>query len=95
MVSPNWLLSTRFTGQAASERLLFSETLGLGGFNSIRGLDQRAYKADQGFIANVEFGPPPLCLLQPSAMGVCLLSVAGDWASGPRNKAFKFGRLPP
>jgi hemolysin activation/secretion protein len=53
----NWMLNTRLTGQASSERLLFSETLGLGGFDTIRGVDQRAYNADQGWIANLEFGP--------------------------------------
>ncbi len=50
-------LVRRFTGQIASERLLFSETLGLGGFDSLRGFDQRAYNADNGWIANFEFGP--------------------------------------
>jgi hemolysin activation/secretion protein len=53
----DWQLVSRFTGQLASERLLFSETLGLGGFDSIRGLDQRTYNADDGWIMNTEFGP--------------------------------------
>ncbi len=53
----DWLLTSRFVGQAASERLLFSETLGLGGFDSLRGTDQRSYNADHGLIANLEFGP--------------------------------------
>ena len=53
----NWQLVSRFTGQTASERLLFSEMLGLGGFDTIRGFDQRAYNADNGWIANFEFGP--------------------------------------
>lgn len=57
LLRQRWLLNTRMTGQAASERLLFSETLGLGGFDSIRGFDQRAYNADHGFVANVELGP--------------------------------------
>jgi len=57
LIGENWLLATRLNGQASSERLLFSETLGLGGFDTIRGYDQRAYNADHGWIANFEFGP--------------------------------------
>ncbi|TWU60019.1 Heme/hemopexin transporter protein HuxB precursor [Rubripirellula tenax] len=57
LLSGRWLLSSKFTGQVASERLLFSETLGLGGFDTIRGTDQRSYNADHGWIANFEFGP--------------------------------------
>ncbi len=56
-VRRGWMLNSRFIGQASSERLLFSETLGLGGFDSIRGMDQRAYNADHGWIANFELGP--------------------------------------
>ena len=48
---------TRFTGQVATERLLFSETLGLGGFDTLRGFDQRVFNADHGWIANIELGP--------------------------------------
>ena len=50
-------LVSRFAAQAASERLLFSETLGLGGYDSLRGFDQRAYNADHGWRANFELGP--------------------------------------
>ena len=57
LIGPRWLLTSRFTGQVASERLLFSETLGLGGYDTIRGTDQRAFNADHGWIANLEFGP--------------------------------------
>lgn len=49
----------RFVGQLASERLLFSEMLGFGGFDSIRGYDQRVYNGDNGWIANLEVGPTP------------------------------------
>lgn len=47
----------RFTGQVASQRLLYSETLGFGGFNSIRGYDQRVFNGDAGCFTNFEFGP--------------------------------------
>ena len=50
-------LMARTQGQLASERLLFSETLGLGGFDTLRGFDQRSYNADHGWIMNLELGP--------------------------------------
>lgn len=53
----NWILRSQLTAQASSERLLFSETLGLGGFDTIRGFDQRTTNADHGWLANLEFGP--------------------------------------
>ena len=57
LIGDNWLMATRLTGQAASRRLLFSETLGLGGFDTVRGFDQRSFNADDGVIANFELGP--------------------------------------
>ncbi|MCA9061101.1 MAG: ShlB/FhaC/HecB family hemolysin secretion/activation protein [Planctomycetaceae bacterium] len=56
-IGDEWTLLSRFTGQLASERLLFSEMLGLGGYDSVRGFDQRTYNADSGWIINLEFGP--------------------------------------
>ena len=54
-----WQLTGRATGQAASGRLLFSETLGLGGFDTIRGYDQRTLNGDHGWITTFELGPRP------------------------------------
>ncbi|WP_047814547.1 ShlB/FhaC/HecB family hemolysin secretion/activation protein [Rhodopirellula islandica] len=56
-VGKKWALLSRFTGQLTSERLLFSETLGYGGFDSIRGYDMRTFNADSGWFTNFEFGP--------------------------------------
>ncbi len=56
-VARGWLGRARFSGQIASERLLFSETFGLGGFDTIRGFDQRTFNADHGWLASAEFGP--------------------------------------
>lgn len=52
-----WLTRTRFSGQVSSERLLFSEMFGLGGFDTVRGFDQRSFNADHGWLASLEFGP--------------------------------------
>lgn len=57
LVGCNWNLTSRLTGQISSERVLFSETLGLGGYDTLRGFDQRTFNADNGWIANFEFGP--------------------------------------
>lgn len=50
-------LQTRFAGQIASDRLLYSEMLGFGGYDSVRGYDQRTLNADGGWLWNVEVGP--------------------------------------
>jgi len=47
----------RATGQVASQRLLWSEMLGFGGYDSIRGYDQRSFNADHGYFTNLELGP--------------------------------------
>ena len=46
-------------GQISNDRLLFSETLGLGGYDSVRGYDQRTLNGDAGWILNLEVGPNP------------------------------------
>jgi len=55
----NLQLLGRVTGQVASQRLLYSEMLGFGGYDSIRGYDQRDFNADVGYFANLELGPQP------------------------------------
>jgi hemolysin activation/secretion protein len=49
----------RAVGQVASQRLLWSEMLGFGGYDSIRGYDQRTFNADVGYFTNLELGPQP------------------------------------
>lgn len=52
-----WMSVARFSGQLTTDRLLFSETLGLGGFDTIRGYDQRTLNGDSGWLASLELGP--------------------------------------
>ena len=54
--SNDWQLTLRATGQLASERVLFSEMLGFGGYDTIRGYDQRALSGDHGWLTSVELG---------------------------------------
>lgn len=57
---PNcWQLTGRVTGQVSDSRLLFSEMLGLGGYDTVRGFDQWAVSADHGWFASLELGPQP------------------------------------
>ena len=57
--SNDWQLTLRATGQLASERVLFSEMLGFGGYDTIRGYDQRALSGDHGWLTSVELGTRP------------------------------------
>lgn len=56
----NWGLIVRAEGQLSSSNLLGSETLGAGGFDTVRGWEQRIVRGDQGFIANLELRTPSL-----------------------------------
>lgn len=47
------------SGQLSNDRLLYSETLGLGGYGSIRGFDQRTLNGVYGWILNLEVGHKP------------------------------------
>ena len=54
-----WQVTFRGTGQLSSARLLPSETLGFGGFDSVRGYDQRTGSGDHGWLTTLEIGPRP------------------------------------
>ena len=56
----DWQLVFRGEGQISSNRLLYSEMLGFGGFDSIRGYDQRTANGDHGWITSVELGSRPI-----------------------------------
>ncbi len=62
-------LVVRNVAQYSFDRLLFSETLGMGGYDSIRGYDQRVFSADSGWITNIELGPKPIELGNPNNPG--------------------------
>lgn len=50
----------RGTGQLASTRLLPTEQIGFGGFNTIRGYDMRTVNGDNGYIVNLELRSKPI-----------------------------------
>jgi hemolysin activation/secretion protein len=55
-----WILN--IWGQTANERLLPSEELAIGGYNTVRGYDERMGIGDNGFIVNNELRTPPFAL---------------------------------
>lgn len=55
----NFTLSGNFNGQLASSPLMPSEQYGIGGYNTVRGYDERSANGDQGYVINAEFRTPP------------------------------------
>jgi len=53
----------RATGQVSNANLLPSEQIAAGGFDSVRGYDEREVRGDEGFILSVELRTPPLPVL--------------------------------
>jgi len=58
----SWIL--RITGQFVSDRLLPSEELGVGGYDTVRGYDERTANGDEGWIVSNELRTPPISLLR-------------------------------
>ncbi len=54
----NWTLRLRGQGQISDGNLLASEQLGIGGYDTIRGFDNRLVRGDQGFWGTVEIFTP-------------------------------------
>jgi hemolysin activation/secretion protein len=48
----------KVTGQVSNENLLGSEQLGGGGYSTVRGYEERAVNADEGYIVNFELRTP-------------------------------------
>lgn len=55
-----WSLVGRLEGQLSNSNLLASETLGAGGYDTVRGFEQRIVRGDNGIIASLELRTPPV-----------------------------------
>lgn len=53
-----WSAYARLQGQGANANLLASETLGAGGYDSVRGFEQRIVRGDSGIAGSVELRTP-------------------------------------
>ena len=60
----NFSLTGAFNGQIASTNLMPTEQFGLGGYNTVRGYDERVANGDNAWVFNVEFRTPPGSIFQ-------------------------------
>ena len=56
----DWSLSLRGVLQTSNSNLVASEQLGLGGYDTVRGYDEREVNTDDGFIFSTELRSPPI-----------------------------------
>lgn len=80
----------RLTGQVSSGRLLPTEQLGFGGFNTIRGYDMRTVNGDNGYIMNLEYRSKPIigcCDDQPSSLTLLAFTDFGQQFVWSRDNA--------
>ncbi|NBQ55623.1 MAG: ShlB/FhaC/HecB family hemolysin secretion/activation protein [Verrucomicrobia bacterium] len=55
----NFSLTGAFNGQITTSNLMPTEQYGLGGYNTVRGYDERVANGDDAWVVNVEFRTPP------------------------------------
>ena len=60
----NFSLTGAFNGQIATTNLMPTEQFGLGGYNTVRGYDERVANGDNAYVFNVEFRTPPGSIFQ-------------------------------
>lgn len=56
----SWQVLARVEGQLSNANLLASETLGAGGYDTVRGFEQRIVRGDNGIVASLELRTPPV-----------------------------------
>lgn len=55
----NFSIRGQFNGQLATTSLMPTEQFGLGGYNTVRGYDERVANGDNAWVTNLEFWTPP------------------------------------
>jgi len=60
----DWTLYGRLEGQLANSNLLASESLGAGGYDSVRGYEMRLVRGDNGLVGSLELRTPMMSLAQ-------------------------------
>lgn len=65
-LTQGWTAYGRIEAQASNSNLLASETLGAGGYDSVRGWEQRIARGDRGVVASAELRTP---VVYPSTFG--------------------------
>jgi hemolysin activation/secretion protein len=81
----SFLLTIR--GQASTTNLLPSEQYGLGGYNTVRGYEERLVNVDQAFLCSTELRSPPLSFIgKHNFDDVLQFLVFLDYALGRNNR---------
>jgi hemolysin activation/secretion protein len=81
----NFTLSGLIRAQISSQNLLPSEQYGLGGFNTVRGYNERILNVDDAFIGNIEIRFPTMHLRKKLRDELILLAFM-DYAVGRNHK---------
>lgn len=89
-----WAISTLVRGQLADQNLLPSEQYGLGGFNTVRGYNEREVNVDNAFILNIEIWSFPIHLFKKITDDLLLLGFV-DYALGSNHKILPGEHQPP
>jgi hemolysin activation/secretion protein len=58
--------------QQADSNLMPSESFGIGGYDTVRGYDQRSSNGDNGYLGNIEIRTPPISIWQLAGAGEAL-----------------------
>lgn len=58
--------------QQADSNLMPSESFGIGGYDTVRGYDQRSSNGDNGYLGNIEIRTPPISIWQWAGAGEAL-----------------------
>ena len=78
----NWKLRGLMNAQYASEKLMWSERLGLGGVSGVRGYYEDSYFADRGVVINLELSAPPVTMNLAGKDAQLQMYVFRDWGKG-------------
>jgi hemolysin activation/secretion protein len=78
----NWRVRGLFNAQYATEKLLWSERMGLSGVNAVRGYYEDSYFADRGVTMNLELSAPPVNMSFAGKDAQLQMFVFRDWGKG-------------
>ncbi len=62
LLREGWYVRARAQGQMTNENLLASEQLGIGGYDTVRGFEQRVTRGDEGLWGSFEIYSPPVSI---------------------------------
>lgn len=78
----DWKVRGVFNAQYATERLMWSERMGLSGVNAVRGYYEDSYFADRGLVLNLELSAPTVNMNLAGKDAQLQMFVFRDWGKG-------------